>query len=73
MLALLMLFLAGWTRYSLENDYSSDQKIGYYEGFKSAINVYKKGILIKKDKDMEDLIKIYDKGELEAWIRENIK
>ena len=70
---LLMLFLAGWTRYSLENNYSKDQQIGYFEGFKSMINVYNKGILIKKDKDLESLIALYNKGELEAWIKDNIK
>lgn len=70
---LLMLFLAGWTRYSLENNYSKDQQKGHFEGFKSMINVYNKGILIKKDKDLENLIALYNKGELEAWIKDNIK
>jgi hypothetical protein len=70
---LLMLFLAGWTRYSLENNYSKDQQKGYFEGFKSMINVYNKGILIKKDKDLESLIALHNKGELEAWIKDNIK
>ena len=37
------------------------------------INVYNKGILIKKDKDLESLIALYNKGELEAWIKDNIK
>jgi hypothetical protein len=70
---LLMLFLAGWTRYSLENGYSKDQQKGYFEGFKSMIKVYKKGISIKKDKDLENIIEIYDNGDLEKWISENIK
>lgn len=70
---LLMLFLAGWTRYALENNYSKDQQKGYFEGFKSMINVYNKGILIKKDKDLENLIGFYNKGELESWIKDNIK
>jgi len=68
-----IIFLAGWTRYSLENNYSKDQQKGYYEGFKSIIYVYKKGVGIKKSKDLEKLIKIYDKGELEIWIKENVK
>lgn len=70
---LLMIFMAGWTRYSLENNYSNDQLKGYYEGYKSMINVYKKGIGIQKEKNMEKLIKIYDKGQLEDWIKKNIK
>lgn len=70
---LLMIFMAGWTRYSLENNYSQDQLKGYYEGYKSIINVYKKGIGIKKDKNLEKLIKMFDNGELENWIKENVK
>jgi hypothetical protein len=68
-----MLFLASWTRFSLENNYSKDQQKGYFEGFKSMINVYNKGVSIKKDKDLEGIIELYNKGELEAWIKNNIK
>jgi hypothetical protein len=67
---LLMIFMAGWTRYSLENNYSKDQQKGYYEGYKSMINVYKKGIGISKDKNMGKLVEVYDKGELENWVKE---
>ncbi|MCX6238148.1 MAG: hypothetical protein NTY07_11440 [Bacteroidia bacterium] len=70
---LMMLFMAGWTRFSLENSYSKDQQKGYYEGFKTIINVYKKGISIKKDKDLEDIIELFNKGELENWIKNNVK
>jgi len=70
---LMILFIAGWTRYALENNYSRDQQKGYFEGFKTIINVYKKGISIKKDKDLEKIADIYDKGELESWLKENVK
>lgn len=70
---LLIIFMAGWTRYSLQNNYSKDQQKGYFEGYKSIFNVYKKGLGIKKDKNLEKLIKIYDNGELENWIKENVK
>ncbi|GAT61871.1 hypothetical protein [Paludibacter jiangxiensis] len=70
---LLLIFMAGWTRYSLENNYSNDQMKGYYEGFKSMISVYKRGIGIQKEKNMEKLIKIYDEGQLEDWITKNLK
>ncbi|MDD2412660.1 MAG: hypothetical protein RBS19_02525 [Bacteroidales bacterium] len=69
---LLMIFLAGWTRYVLENDYSKDPYKGYFAGYKSIINVYKKGKGINKNQDLEKLIKVYDKGNLEKWIAENI-
>lgn len=70
---LLVIFMAGWARYSLENNYSKDIQKGYYEGYKSIINVYKKGVGVKKDKNMEKLIKLYEKGELENWITENVR
>lgn len=69
----LILFMAGWTRFSLENNYSNDQQKAYLEGLKSIINVYKKDISINKDKDMDKMVKIYDNGELEDWVKNNIK
>lgn len=69
----MILFLAGWTRYSLKNNYSNDPQRGYVEGFKTVIKVYKKGIGIVKTKDMDHLIKIFDKGKLENWIKKNVK
>jgi hypothetical protein len=70
---LLVLFLGGWSRYALKNNYSKDQRKGYYEGFKSMIIVYRKGVGIKKDKDMAHLVKVFDEGKLEPWIEDNIK
>jgi hypothetical protein len=69
----LVLFMSGWTRYALENNYSKDNKRGYLEGLKSVVNVYKKGIDIKKDKDVEKFVELNDKGELEVWVNENVK
>ncbi len=70
---LLVLFMSGWTRYALENNYSKDSQKGYFEGLKSVINVYKKGIDIKKDKDVEKLVELQEKGELETWVKDNVK
>lgn len=70
---LLVLFMAGWARYTLENNYNKDIHKGYYAGLVSMIKVYNKGIAIVKDKEMADLIKIYNQGGLEKWISENIK
>lgn len=70
---LLVLFISGWARYSLQNNYSKDNQKGYLEGLKSLINVYKKGIDIKKDKDVEKFVEMDEKGQLEAWVKENVK
>ena len=70
---LLVLFLGGWTRYALQNNYSKDIYKGYYEGLKSVVGVAKKSAGLKKDKDLDKVVAIYDKGELENWIKENVK
>jgi hypothetical protein len=70
---LLVLFLGGWSRYALQNNYSRDQLKGYYYGFKTMVLVYRKGIAIKEEKALEHLVKVDDDGKLEDWIKDNIK
>jgi hypothetical protein len=70
---LLVLFMAGWCRYALQNNHSSDKLRGCYEGMKSMIVVYRKSIGMKKDRLMESLVKVFERGDLESWIKENIK
>lgn len=65
---LLMIFMAGWTRYVLQNGYSKDPIQGNVAGIKSAIKVYKAGNGLKKDKEMDKLIKLEESGGLEAWV-----
>ena len=65
---LIVIFMGGWTRYSLLNDYSSDTVNGSIAGIKSAIKVYKTGFL-KKDKEMEKLIQKDENNELENWAK----
>ena len=69
---LLIIFMGGWTKYCLENNYSSDLTKGNIAGIKSAIKVYKKGISLKKDKAMDKIIELDDKGELEKWVTEEL-
>lgn len=59
--------MGGWTRYALQNNYSKDSVQGSIAGIKSAIKVYKTGLL-KKDKEMDKLIALDEKGELETWV-----
>jgi hypothetical protein len=69
---LLLTFMGGWTKFSLQNNYSNDNLQGSLAGIKSAIKVYK-NLLLKKDKEMEKLIELENKGELENWIKEKIR
>lgn len=69
---LLLTFMGGWTKFSLQNNYSNDNLQGSLAGVKCAIKVYK-NLLLKKDKEMEKLIELDNKGELENWIKEKIR
>lgn len=69
---LLILFMGGWTRFSLQNGYSKDAVQGSLAGIKSAIKVYKSGLL-KKDKEMQKMVDLDEKGELEAWVKTKLK
>ncbi len=65
---LLLFFMGGYTRYSLENNYSKDEVKRNTAGIQSAIKVYKKGGGIKKYKEMDKLIALDDAGHLQAWV-----
>jgi hypothetical protein len=67
---LIMYFMAGWTKYSLENNYSKDDAKGSIAGVRCALRIYKKGIGLKKDREMEKLVQLEDKGELEKWVND---
>lgn len=68
---LLLTFMGGWTKYSLLNNYSTDQIQGNLAGLKSVIRVYK-NLSLKKDKEVEKLIELDNKGELENWVNEKL-
>ena len=69
---LLLVYMGGWAKYSLENSYSEDKIKGNLAGIRSAIKLYKLGGDIKKDKLMEKLISLDEKNELEGWIKEQL-
>jgi hypothetical protein len=65
---LLAVFLGGWTKYSLQNGYSKDLVKCNLAGIKSVISLYKLKGDIKKDKEIEKLVELDAKNELEAWL-----
>ena len=69
---LLIFFMAGWTKYCLQNNYSADLTKGNVAGIRSAIGIYKKGVGLKLDKEMQKLIDLDEKGELENWVIERL-
>jgi hypothetical protein len=68
---LLIIFMGGWTKYTLENDYSTDAVKCNVAGLRSMIKVYKTGKL-KKDKEMQKLVDLDAAGGLEALVTEKL-
>lgn len=67
---LLLSFMGGWTKFALENPEEKDNAArGYLAGIQSVIKVYQLNVGkgMKKDKKVEELIKLQKKGELKAW------
>jgi hypothetical protein len=70
---LLFIFMGGWTKYSLQNNYSKDAVKCNVAGIRTAIKVYQMGNGIKKDKEMEKIIEIDSKNELDAWVASQLE
>ncbi len=72
---LLMIFMGGWAKYSIEHPDDKDLVNGNMAGIKSVIKVYKqnKGKGLKEDKKIEKIIKLENKGELKNWVRKQLK
>lgn len=69
---LLMIFMAGWTRYSLETKDFNNKVNGNLKGIESVIEFYlkNKGDL-KRDKNVEKYIEMKESGSLEEYIKAN--
>lgn len=70
--ALLLTFFGGWTKFCLENEYSTDAVKGTLNGLKRVIAVYK-NLGLKKDKEVEKLVALEEKGELENWVKSKLE
>ena len=67
---LLGVFMAGYARYILENNYDGDAFKGNLAGIKAVINCVKLGGDIKKDKNLTKLLDADKEGKLEEWVKE---
>ncbi len=71
---LLLPFILGWVKYSLDNDHSKDDILGYKAGLETMVAYYnsnKKSL--QKDKNVEKYDKLIKKGELEEEVRKLFK
>jgi hypothetical protein len=69
---LLMIFMGGWAKYSLESKDFNNKIAGSLAGIESVIEFYTKNKgLMPKDKNVEKYIKMKDKGTLKGYIEKN--
>lgn len=70
---LLGLYLASYTRHFLENKTTATKFSATKAALLSIMTVYKKGIKITKNKEMDKLIKSTDENKLDDYIKDNFK
>lgn len=71
---LMMPFIMGWAKYSLDNEYSKDGVLGYKAGMEALVAYYNKNKgFLKKDKNVEKYAKLIEKGKLEEEIRKTLE
>lgn len=69
---LLMIFMGGWAKYSLESKDFKNKIAGSMARIESVIEFYTKNKnFMTKDKNVEKYIKMKDKGTLKAYIEKN--
>jgi hypothetical protein len=71
---LLLTFMGGWTRYALtDKDGGKDAVQGNLAGLRSVIKVYRDVGGVKKNKEVDKLVKLEKDGKLEDWVKEKLK
>ena len=66
---LLIVFMAGWTKYSIQNKDYDNKVAGNMAGVESVIEYYQKNIkYLKKDRHVEKYIKMKKEGKLKSFI-----
>jgi len=70
---LFAMFMAGYARYVLENNYSKDELKANTAAVKSMINLYNLGGDVKKNKVLQKAIDADKAGTLEAWVKEKLE
>jgi hypothetical protein len=70
---LMMVYMGGYARYCLENNYSNDELKSNVAGIKAAIACYNLGGEVKKDKSLIKVIETDKEGKLEEWVTDAMK
>lgn len=67
---LMLVWMAGYARYCLENSYSNDKLKCNTAGIKSVIACYNLGGDVKKEKALTKVIEKDKEGKLEEWVKD---
>ncbi len=71
---MLVPFMTGWAKYSLENNYSKDNILGNKAGIEAVVAFYKKNRgYLKKDNNIEKYEKLISKDKLQDEIQKRLK
>jgi len=65
---LLIVYMAGYTKYVLENASDSDKNRPKIAGVKAVLEKYKSDSSLKKDKALDKLVQLEKDGKLEDWV-----
>jgi hypothetical protein len=70
---LLMIFMGGWAKHSIETKAYDDKVAGSLAGLESVVEYYDKNkSFIPKDKSVEKYVKMKQKGTLQKYVEENV-
>jgi hypothetical protein len=67
------IFMAGWTKYAIQNPKERDEIKGHLAGLHAIIKYYKENKSAKKDKLVDRIVKADDEGKLREWVDTMIK
>ncbi|PJJ59027.1 hypothetical protein [Hymenobacter chitinivorans] len=69
---MLMMFMAGWSRYQLQHPEEKDAVVLNTEGLKTVLKAYQTGGY-KRNKQLESLVALNEKGTLAEWVKGQLK
>ena len=70
---LMLVWIAGYAKYSIENSYSTDKVQCNVAGIKAAIHCYNLGGQITNDENLNKVIDADKNGKLEDWVKDALK
>ncbi len=67
------IFVGGWVKYALANPLDMSDLKGNVAGLKAVCKYYETEVNLNRDKNIEHLAKLRDKGELKKHVKEQLK